>query len=680
MADDVQTRKLATIVALDVAGYSARTEADEARTTAEVAALRKVIERIAAKHGGRVFNTAGDGFMLEFGSSLAAVEAAFELAETCEPKVRVGVHLGDVAVQPNGDLLGHGVNVAARLMAQSQPGAALVSATVRQTIRGPLAERLVSRGLLKLDKMAETIEAFALAAVASAMVAAPPKSAEPLLAVLPFDNLSNDPEMQFFSDGVSEEILHAVARAKGLRVIGKGSSFQFRGADKSARKVLGELHATHMLDGSVRRSGNQLRVSAQLVETGSQTTLWSERYDRALTDIFAVQDEIAGAIARALETALPALSRRPVDPHAYDLYLKARVVARDLGSEALRRAATLLEQTVAIAPEFAEAWAELGAARAFLLPRTRDALGEPAHEAALAAANRALALDKSCAGGYRTLAMLKPAFSDHAEKLRLIEQALILAPNDPVIASAAGGAVLSVGRYNEAAAHFARAAALEPMAPFLTAHVAYFRGGQGFQEEAEASFEDLDRRFPNSPWVVSLRSLLRFYTGQYDKAAELLVRTDAPTEDVIQRRRDVYTRHLSIMRAPEAARAAMVSDMLDPATSAVLSLTDCAAAVYAGCADIAYARLFDAFATGRHVAQAQDDFGGGAVRAYLLGSIFFINGRAFRADPRFARFCGYAGLAAYWQSSGRWPDCASEVPYDFKAECEKAVREGAKHE
>ncbi|MFM9864366.1 MAG: TIR domain-containing protein [Micropepsaceae bacterium] len=161
------TRKLATIVALDVAGYSARTEADEARTTAEVAALRTVIEAIAGKHGGRVFNTAGDGFMLEFGSSLAAVEAALELAETCEPKVRVGVHLGDVVVQPNGDLLGHGVNVAARLMAKSDPGGALVSADVRRTIRGPLAERLQSRGLLKLDKMAETIEAFALAAAAA---------------------------------------------------------------------------------------------------------------------------------------------------------------------------------------------------------------------------------------------------------------------------------------------------------------------------------------------------------------------------------------------------------------------------------------------------------------------------------------------------------------------------------
>jgi predicted ATPase/class 3 adenylate cyclase len=155
-------RRLASIVALDVAGYSARTEADEAGTVAAVAALRGTIERIAREHSGRVFNTAGDGFMLEFGSSAGAVEAALALAETCEPKVRVGVHLGDIAVQPNGDLLGHGVNVAARLMAQAGPGSALVSSAVRQTLRGPLAARLVSRGMLHLDKMNETIEGFVI--------------------------------------------------------------------------------------------------------------------------------------------------------------------------------------------------------------------------------------------------------------------------------------------------------------------------------------------------------------------------------------------------------------------------------------------------------------------------------------------------------------------------------------
>src|SRR5690242_2280428 len=229
MIENTGPRRLTTIVAMDVAGYSARTEADEAGTTAEVAMLRSLIERIAAGRGGRVFNTAGDGFMLEFGSTLAAVEAAFALAEQCEPKLRIGVHLGDVAVLPNGDLLGHGVNVAARLMAHSDPGSVLVSADVRRTIRGPLAERLISRGILQLDKMTERIEAFAVLAERSAVVAAPSGSREPLLAVLPFDNLSDDREMQFFSDGVSEEIIQRLSRGAGIKVVGRTSSFQFRG-------------------------------------------------------------------------------------------------------------------------------------------------------------------------------------------------------------------------------------------------------------------------------------------------------------------------------------------------------------------------------------------------------------------------------------------------------------------
>ena len=144
-----------------------------------MAAPGRVIEGIATVQGERVFNTAGDGFMLEFGSSLAAVEAAFALADKCESKVRVGVHLGDVVVQPDGDLLRHGVNVAARLMARSDPGLVLVSADVRRTIRGPLAERLVSRGSLQLDKMTETIEAFALGSAASVDVATPPAPGRP---------------------------------------------------------------------------------------------------------------------------------------------------------------------------------------------------------------------------------------------------------------------------------------------------------------------------------------------------------------------------------------------------------------------------------------------------------------------------------------------------------------------
>jgi len=313
VAEDTQSRRLTTIVALDVAGYSARTEADEVRSAAEVAALRGIVEEIAALRGGRLFSSAGDGFMLEFGSSLAAVEAALALAKRCEPKVRIGVHLGDVAVQPNGDLLGHGVNVAARLMARSDPGSALVSADVRRTIRGPLAERLVSRGILQLDKMAETIEAFALAAAGSAVVAAPSMSRELLLAVLPFDNLSDDREMQFFSDGVSEEIIQRVSRGARMKVIGRTSSFQFRGADKTARKVANELKCTHILDGSIRRAGGRIRIAAHLLEAVSQTILWSDRYDRHLEDIFAVQDDISENIAAALHQTFSS-----IEPHPHD--------------------------------------------------------------------------------------------------------------------------------------------------------------------------------------------------------------------------------------------------------------------------------------------------------------------------------------------------------------------------
>ena len=358
MPDDPLSRRLTTIVALDVAGYSARTEADEARTTAEVAALRRVIEGIAAAQGGRVFNTAGDGFMLEFGSSLAAVEAAFALADKCEPKVRVGVHLGDVVVQPNGDLLGHGVNVAARLMARSDPGSVLVSADVRRTIRGPLAERLVSRGSLQLDKMTETIEAFALGSVGVGRRRdATPRAREPLLAVLPFDNLSDDREMQFFSDGVSEEIIQRLSRGAQMKVIGRTSSFQFRGADKTARNVAKELNCSHILDGSIRRAGGRVRIAAHLVEAASQTTLWSDRYDRSLEDIFAVQDEISEHIAAALDQTFTSFSTKAIDPAVYDLYLRAS--PKSYAPDELRTNVGLLEVATQRAPHFAEAWGRL---------------------------------------------------------------------------------------------------------------------------------------------------------------------------------------------------------------------------------------------------------------------------------------------------------------------------------
>ena len=368
------TRKLATIVALDVAGYSARTEADEARTTAEVAALRKVIDAIAAKHGGRVFNTAGDGFMLEFGSSLAAVEAAFELAETCEPKVRVGVHLGDVVVQPNGDLLGHGVNVAARLMAQSLPGAALVSGAVRQSIRGPVAERLQSQGMLKLDKMAETIEAFALASAALLPNSAPP-APEPLepapssapvrpsIAALRFANLGGDPEQQYFADGMVEDVLTGLSRIKGLSVIARNSSFAVSSASVDVSKTARELGARYVLEGSVRKSGDRVRVTAQLIEAESARSVWSARYDRKQDEVFALQDDLAMSVVAAIEPNLRAAEiervkrKRPDNLDAYDLLLRALPLIYPAMPDGAAQGLPLIDAAIAKDPDYAQAHA-----------------------------------------------------------------------------------------------------------------------------------------------------------------------------------------------------------------------------------------------------------------------------------------------------------------------------------
>jgi adenylate cyclase len=465
-----------------------------------VAALRRVIEGIATARGGRVFNTAGDGFMLEFGSSLAAVEAAFALADQCEPKVRVGVHLGDVVVQPNGDLLGHGVNVAARLMARSDPGSVLVSADVRRTIRGPLAERLVSRGSLQLDKMTETIEAFALGSAASVNVATSPASTEPLLAVLPFDNLSDDREMQFFSDGVSEEIIQRLSRGAQMKVIGRTSSFQFRGADKTARNVAKELRCSHILDGSIRRAGGRVRVAAHLVEAASQTTLWSDRYDRSLEDIFAVQDEISEHIAAALDQTFTSFSTRAIDPAVYDLYLRAS--PKSYAPDELRTNVGLLEVATQRAPKFAEAWGRLAFLRAWL--RLYQPFADRAASAGRVAneAGRALALDPQNVDALMAQYLIMPPFGRFIEADAVVGR-VARAPGLGAEGIYVGWHYRAVGRLRESVEATERAYLLDALNPMSANLVALARMAAGRVAEAVPVFEELMARVPDMSFPVA---------------------------------------------------------------------------------------------------------------------------------------------------------------------------------
>ena len=662
MADEPQSRRLTTIVALDVAGYSARTEADEVRATAEVTALRRLVEDIARPRGGRVFNTAGDGFMLEFSSSLAAVEAALALAEQAEPKLRVGVHLGDVVVQPSGDLLGHGVNVAARLMARSDPGSVLISSDVRRTIRGPLGERLVSRGHLQLDKMTETIEAFALGPVGASATEAPRQTREPILAVLPFDNLSEDREMQFFSDGVSEEIIQRLARGARMKVIGRTSSFQFRGTDKAARKVRAELGCTHILDGSIRRAAGRVRISAHLADAVSQTTLWSDRYDGSLDDMFAVQDEIAEGIALALDQTFESFSIKHVDPAVYDLYLRG--IPTSYAPDELRTHLGTLEVVTQRAPHFADAWGRLAFVRAWLhwyLP-----FADRTASAALVEreAERALQLDPDSIDAMAARLFVVPPFGRFKEGAGIVER-MRRSTGAGEGRRYIGWYLRTMGWIREALAEDEAAYGLDPLHPMSANIVALARMAAGRVAEAVPVFEDLVERLPAMSFPVS--SLLRCYALQQDwPAVDRLLELAAKRQlrefqaglPFIRTKRDPSETNIS------AWRSALEADV---ARTGHVDVSRLVYSAHLGLIDDAYR----AAATARlgPAGTGDDVMGPDGYRTSLL---FQAGMPELRNDPRFARLCARLGLVQFWLESGRWPDCVDEVPYDFKAECEKA--------
>ncbi len=673
------SRRLATIVALDVAGYSARTEQDEAKTLDEVAAVRGVVERLASAHQGRVFNTAGDGFMLEFGSSIAAVEAALQLAETCVPKVRVGVHLGDVAVQSNGDLLGHGVNVAARLMAQAAPGTALVSADVRRTIRGPLGERLQSRGIVKLDKMSESIEAFVVGDSAPRAAAPGGALAEPLLAVLPFDNLSTDPEVHFFSEGMSEEILQAVSRLRGIGVIGRASSFQLRAGDKSPANVARLLKATHLLDGSVRRSGNKVRITAQLVETASQIVLWNARYDRDLTDVFAVQDEIAEAIAGVLDAAIKAKPQgAPLDATTFDLYLRGLHLLRQSSFESMRQAAVLLEQALERQPEFPNALGALSFAYAWL--STADAeQGEELVQKANDLARRASVADPSATYAALALNFVQHPIGNWAAREAQLVGIRRAAPAGVIASSNTGYSslgsyvilLLNVGRLNDAIGAARRGLLLDPLDRSLMAAFGRALALAGRYDEAIEVLTQTVQQIPGFIYPAVSLVTAAAQAGRFDIVDRLLP-NEAAAQSLLGRFARPAQMTAAVLRRPSregglqvVATAKRSIDRYGWANFEALAL-----AAHLGAVDEVF-EIAEHLHVGVERARSKEQ----GPDIYLTHGAFIHAYPQIRRDPRFVRLCHKAGLVEYWLATQRWPDCVSEVTavYDFKAECAKVV-------
>ena len=375
-----ERRRLAAILAADVMGYSRLVGLDEAGTVARVRALfREVAQPEVARAGGRVFKAVGDGFLAEFPSAVgavacaAAIQAATEARAADDPeerrvRVRIAVHLGDVLVEGT-DLFGDGVNVAARLEALADPGGVVLSAPVADAVRGRIAQALDDLGERSLKNIDRPVRVFRLSP-ASRAPETPGLSVpdRPSLVVLPFQNLSGDPEQEYFADGMVEDITTALSRIRWLFVIARNSAFTYKGRAVDVRQVGRELGVRYVLEGSVRKAGSRVRITGQLVEAETGRHVWADRFDGDFADVFEIQDRVTTAIATAIEPELrqaeiERASKKPTrDMSAYDLYLRSlRPFYQDC-AEGYREALPLLEEAVARDPAFGGATAMLARA------------------------------------------------------------------------------------------------------------------------------------------------------------------------------------------------------------------------------------------------------------------------------------------------------------------------------
>ena len=357
------TRRLTAIVAADVAGYSRLIEADEEGTLGRLRVLRgEVIDPKIAEHRGRIVKTTGDGLLVEFVSVVDAVRCAAEIqaamAETNGPlppdrriEFRIGIHQGDIVVE-DGDIFGDGVNVAARLEALAEPGGICVSARVREDTMGRLDLAFEDIGQQQLKNITRPVRVFRVVTQGQRVPEpALPLPDKPSIAVLPFQNISGDPEQEYFADGMVEEIITALSRIRWLLVIARNSSFTYKGQAIDVKQVGRELGVRYVLEGSVRKAGGRVRITGQLIDAQSGTHLWADRFDGSLEDVFELQDQVAISVAGVIEPALQAaetarsVDRPTKDLTAYDLYLCANALALSSAArfpEALR----LVEQAI----------------------------------------------------------------------------------------------------------------------------------------------------------------------------------------------------------------------------------------------------------------------------------------------------------------------------------------------
>ncbi len=480
-------RKLAAILAADVAGYSRLMGDDERATVTALNASREIFRAHIAKHHGRVVDTAGDSVLAVFESVVEAVECAGEvqaalgtrnqdLVEDRRMSFRIGVNLGDVIEQDDGTIYGDGVNVAARLESLAEPGGICLSGSAHEQVEGKTEYGFEDIGEHEVKNIARPVHAYRIAVDSQAEPAKPlAASDKPSIAVLPFDNLSGDPEQEYFVDGIAEDLITALSRMRWLSVTARNSTFSYKGQSPDMRQVGRELGVRYVLEGSVRKGGNRVRISAQLIDAGDGNHIWAQRYDRELEDIFDLQDEITLTIAGAIEPELAQIERdrarhKPVDNlDAWDVCQRGLWHLWQYTAEDNKEAQRLFRRAIEMEPRLAAAHTHLSYSHYF--DNTMGFSDSPQEAIVLAetAAKQAIALDDKDAMAHCTLGRTYTAAGDHASAIAELRTAIDLNPSLAHGHHGLGLAYVLQGQGEEAVAEFELARRLSPYDPQMWA-------------------------------------------------------------------------------------------------------------------------------------------------------------------------------------------------------------------
>lgn len=542
MADNFSNHKLTAILYADVAGYSRLTSQDEMGTHKRVLETLDYASEAIKQGNGTVLRYAGDAILAEFSSVLKLVQTAVNIQQELESRniehseedkiqIRIGLNIGEV-LQDRGEIYGDGVNLAARLEAAAEPGGICISAAVYEQIKGKIEIQYIDGGEEVFKNISKSVRVYRwrpgehLSSEQTAPVAV--SKLRPSIAVLPFTNMSGDPEQEFFADGISEDIITALSKIRSFLVIARNSTFTYKGKAVDIKSVARELGVRYVLEGSVRKAGNRIRVTAQLIEAASGHHIWAEKYDRELSDIFELQDEMTQTIAGSIEPELSAKERdsavrKPPDNlDAWEIYQRAMWYFYSFEKENHPIAIELLQKSIKADPNFAPAYAYMSYCHYVVVIMGWADDTENFLSIGMRSAKKALALDPRESVAYFALGRIHMLRGEHEASIAALEKAIELNPNAFFAYHGLGMVLVLAGRIEEALDVSIKGQCLSPRDPLLWASIAVRALGCILLERYDDAVVYSDRTYqfpaPSGYWPHATKAAALAQLGNIDEA------------------------------------------------------------------------------------------------------------------------------------------------------------------